>query len=356
MDQPNTQNPLSNDHVLRVALMWRGDPRAPDKPTNHPARLAPLMAALKAERIECRPVTYFDSNAGAAHEALLDCDGVLVWINPLQDGLYDRSKVDPLLREVAAAGVWVSAHPDTILKMGTKEVLYQTKDLGWGADTDIYRSHDEFALRLPVKLAVAGPRVLKPLRGNDSRGVIKVELVGAGRVRIQEAYDDHVETLDLDAFVERMGRGFGGGLIDQAFQPNVSAGMVRCYMSQDRVVGFSEQAPRNSSPTPDAPALGMNSAKAMHGADAEKFSGLRATMEGEWTPALQRVLGLETNDLPALWDADFLYRAAASIAPSPFVLCEINVSSVLPFPDVSAPAIAATARRAVLAASLPRRR
>ena len=72
--------------------------------------------------------------------------------------------------------MWVSAHPDTILKMGTKEVLYRTKDLGWGADTDLYRSHEEFALRFPVKLAVAGARVLKPLRGNDGQGVLKVEL------------------------------------------------------------------------------------------------------------------------------------------------------------------------------------
>jgi hypothetical protein len=31
---------------------------------------------------------------------------------------------------VASQGVWVSA--DVILKMGVKEVLYRTKDLGWG--------------------------------------------------------------------------------------------------------------------------------------------------------------------------------------------------------------------------------
>jgi hypothetical protein len=346
----------SPDRTLRIALMWRGNPDAPDKPTNHPTRLAPLIAALTAEHLEIRPVIYFDHSAVDARETLLACDGVLVWINPLQDGRLDRSKVDPLLREVAAAGVFVSAHPDTILKMGTKEVLHQTKHLGWGADTDIYRTHAEFALRFPVKLAVAGPRVLKPLRGNDSRGVLKVEQTGAGRVRIQEAYDDHVETLELAAFLDRMAFGFGGGLIDKAFQPNVSAGMVRCYMSQDRVVGFSEQAPRNALPTADKPALGMNSSKAMHGAAVEKFANLRRVMETEWVPGLQQTLGLETSQLPALWDADFLHRAPGHIEASPYMLCEINVSSVLPFPDVAAPAIAATARRAVLAASLARQR
>jgi len=47
---------------------------------------------------------------------------VLVWVNPIEQGL-DRSRLDPLLRDVAATGVFVSAHPDVILRMGTKEVL-----------------------------------------------------------------------------------------------------------------------------------------------------------------------------------------------------------------------------------------
>jgi hypothetical protein len=352
MDQPKSQrlSSVSQDRLLRVALMWRGDARVPDQPTNHPARLAPFVAALKVENIEARPVVYFDNEIEGARAALLGCDGVLVWINPLQDGLHDRSKVDPLLREVAAAGVWVSAHPDTVLKMGTKEVLYRTRDLGWGADADIYRTYDEFALRFPVKLAVAGVRVLKPLRGNDGKGVRKVELIGDGRVRVQEAFDDGTETLALRDFLERMRGAFGAGLVDQAFQRNVAAGMVRCYMSRDRVVGFSEQAPRNLSPTVERPSFGMNSAKAMHGAGAEKFATLRASMENDWTPGMRRTLGIEKAALPALWDADFLYRGPDSVEPSAHVLCEINVSSVLPFPDVAAPAIAATVRRAVLAA------
>ena len=55
-------------------------------------------------------------------EQLLALDGVLVWVNPIEQGL-TRAKLDPLLREVAEAGVWVSAHPDVILKMATKRVL-----------------------------------------------------------------------------------------------------------------------------------------------------------------------------------------------------------------------------------------
>jgi len=68
----------------------------------------------------------------AVRAHLLSMDGVLVWVDPLRAGK-DRSRLDPLLREVAARGVWVSAHPDVILKMGVKEVLYRTRELSWGA-------------------------------------------------------------------------------------------------------------------------------------------------------------------------------------------------------------------------------
>jgi hypothetical protein len=318
--------------------MWRGNIHAPEQPTNHPQRFGPLMAALGEAGVDVSTHVYFDSEAEAARARLLEVDGVMVWINPLQDG-QNRARVDALLREVAASGVWVSAHPDTILKMGTKEVIYLTRDLGWGADTDLYHSFDDFSLRFPVKLAVAGARVLKPLRGNDGQGVLKVEAAGPGKVIVQAASNDESETLPLAALIERMRGAFATSprLIDQPFQRNVGAGMVRCYMSHNRVVGFSEQTPRR-----DEGAFGMKSTKAMHGADAPAFQDLRQSMEQDWTPGLQRLLALETHDLPALWDADFLYRAPDDVAVSRFVLCEINVSSVSPFPESAVGGIVAT--------------
>jgi hypothetical protein len=60
---------------------------------------------------------------------LLQLDGVLVWYNPIEGGR-DRSMFDAMLREVAGAGVFVSTHPDIVLMLGTKEVLYTTRHLG----------------------------------------------------------------------------------------------------------------------------------------------------------------------------------------------------------------------------------
>src|SRR5258707_6298933 len=107
---------------------------------------------------------------------LLGCDGVLAWVNPLSDG-QNRMVLDALLRDVASRGVWVSAHPDVILKMGVKEVLYRTKHLGWGSDTHLYRNAADFNDGFPARLQSAGPRVLKQNRGNGGGGGSKVRMV-----------------------------------------------------------------------------------------------------------------------------------------------------------------------------------
>ena len=115
-------------------------------------------------------------------------DGVLVWVDPVSsEG--DRAVLDALLRNVTSRGPWVSAHPDTILKMGTKEVLYRTRDLSWGADTHMYATVEDFRERFPKILAADRVRVLKQDRGNGGIGVWKVAAVDrqAEQVRVQHA-------------------------------------------------------------------------------------------------------------------------------------------------------------------------
>ena len=63
---------------------------------------------------------------------------MLVWVNPIHEGR-GRANLDALLREVAMRGTWVSAHPDVILKMGTKEVLYRTRTMPWRCVTNCRR-------------------------------------------------------------------------------------------------------------------------------------------------------------------------------------------------------------------------
>ncbi|MBS0383919.1 MAG: Cj0069 family protein [Proteobacteria bacterium] len=324
----------------KIAVMWRGDWRSPDAPTHYEARLRPVMEALRAAHFKAAPIVFLEERAEAAREALRDCAGALVWINPLADGR-DRTVVDALLREAAGRGTWVSAHPDVIAKMGVKDVLFTTRALGWGSDTDRYDDLADFRARFPAKVD-AGPRVLKPHRGNDGQGVMKVAARG-GAFSVQFASDDRVDGLSWEGLVEQVTPAFanGGRLIDQEFHA-AGQGMVRCYLSFDRVIGFARQAPRADG---GRPAFAMNSAKTMFASDEPAFGNLRESMHKDWIPAAKALLGLETAMLPALWDADFLVRGRASAGRSAFALCEINVSCVSPFPDAAPIEIANAVRR-----------
>jgi hypothetical protein len=115
----------------RVALLWRGDDAARHV-TPETSRFSAIFRALADVGVDAKPVVYEDDVLDAVRAQLATLDGVLVWVNPIHEGR-DRAHLDALLREVAARGVWVSAHPHVILKMGTKEVLHRTRTMSWGA-------------------------------------------------------------------------------------------------------------------------------------------------------------------------------------------------------------------------------
>ena len=160
----------------RIAVVWRGDREARRAATPQNNRFHRVFEELAALGIDAEPAVYDDDIAGEVREQLLAVDGVLVWVDPIHQGK-TRTVLDAMLRDVAARGPWVSAHPDVILKMGVKEVLYRTKHLGWGTDTHLYRTAAEFGAAFPSRLQSAGPRVLKQNRGNGGQGVWKVEPV-----------------------------------------------------------------------------------------------------------------------------------------------------------------------------------
>lgn len=336
-------------------------------------RLAPVFAALAEVGLAAEPAVYAEEFADEVRGQLLGADGVLVWVDPVT-GRDDRSSLDVILRDVAATGVWVSAHPDVILKMGTKEVLYQTRQLGWGSDVDLYRSLTDFTARFPSRLADGEARVLKQYRGNGGIGVWKVEVADSfaapsggpnvdpdGVVRVQSARnrDEVTEDLPLREFMARCGKYFDyadgtGRLIDQPFQARITEGIVRCYLVKNEVVGFARQYPRGLSPTErheaeanarPAPALdkvlGLPAAKSMYPPDEPAFRRLRALVETDWVPAMQSIVQVDEMSLPVLWDADFLFGPPTAGGEDTYVLCEINVSAVSPFPDEAPPKVAA---------------
>ena len=92
----------------------------------------------------------------------------------------------------------------------------------------------------------------------------------------------------------------------------------------------------------------------MHGAEAPEFQALRRALEDDWIPGMQKLLDVPTDRLPVIWDADFLLGPKTTAGEDTWVLCEINVSAVFPFPDQALPQVARAAATAIHAAKATR--
>ena len=317
----------------RMAILWRGDEVARRTVTPETSRFKAVFSALDHVGVDAEPIVYEDDVLDAVREQLTKLDGVLVWVNPIHEGR-NRANLDALLREVAAHGAWVSAHPDVVLKMGTKEVLHRTRTMSWGCDTALYRTPEAMRAELPARLAT-GPRVIKRNRGNGGQGVWKVGLRAGPpsrpTLRVLDATKDVSEEMALDEFLERCLEYFvDGGVIDQPFQARLSEGVVRCYMAGDRCAGFGHHKVKA---LVEAPAARAESGPRLYTSNADpRFQRLRRFMEDEWTPQLTSLLDIPPRDLPMIWDADFMLGPPGADGTDSYVLGEINVSSVFPMP------------------------
>ncbi len=127
----------------------------------------------------------------------------------------------------------------------------------------------------------------------------------------------------------------GGILIDQEWNNNTTNGMVRCYLSGSKVVGFGYQEINalyelNNNTTG---AYFPPSRRYYFTENCGLFNELKKIMENDWVPKLQEILQIAQNMLPVIWDADFFINGPNNIGiERKYTLCEINVSSVSPFP------------------------
>jgi hypothetical protein len=136
---------------------------------------------------------------------------------------------------------------------------------------------------------------------------------------------------------------WSGCLVDQEYQDRLADGMLRCYFTHDEVVGFARQWPKGLLSFDPGEAPVESALSEMKGADASDCQELRAKAENEWVPQLMTILGLERESLPVIWDADFLFGPKDAAGNDTYVLCEINVSAVWPFPPTASDTVAAAA-------------
>ncbi|GAC1532153.1 MAG: Cj0069 family protein [Ramlibacter sp.] len=333
-----------------VALLYPGDRAMRDRPD---ARFAPLFDALAAAGVHAVHAVYNDDFADEVETQLRGVRVVLVWCNPSEGGRR-RDRLDALLRRVADSGVVVSAHPDAILKLGTKDVLVDTRDLPFGSDAVRIDSLAQLEAELPGRLR-RGVRVLKQHRGHSGIGVWRVELADpmqeSASLRVRHAQRGSEETsMDLGTLLSTLAPYFdpahGGHMVDQAWQPRLVDGMVRAYLVEDRVAGFGHQAINALFPATNTQPAPQAGPRLYHGPQLAQYQSLKQRLETQWIAQLRTRVGLARDRLPLLWDCDFLLGEPQPDGAERFVLCEINVSSVAPFPPSAiGPLVAAVERR-----------
>ena len=206
------------------------------------------------------------------------------------------------------------------------------------------------------RIATIGVRPQRNFDEPDQRTIVILGHEHDGRqVPARSAGEEwgDVFCMPLKAFIARCEAYFawGGCIIDQAFQPRLPEGMIRCYMSGSKVAGFGHQLIKALIPLPpegpESP-VAQPGPRIMHGPNAPPFQALRRLMEDRWTPQMMEALAMDEASLPVIWDADFLYGPRDAAGANTYVLCEINVSSCFAIPDEAPAAIARTVKDRIL--------
>jgi len=298
-----------------------------------------LSDALLNAGFNVESVLYHDSKADVLEKELERFNAVLVWVNPIEQG-GNRSRLDKLLVDTAKKGIFVTTHPDVILKIGTKKVLHTTRTMDWGGDTEIYTEYADFEKRFLDSMGKSDVRILKQYRGDGGKGVYKIHFINSDRNKISVVHAPSPKEkliLTKEEFNKKFQIYFenNGLIINQKWANGITNGMVRCYLTGNRVSGFGYQESvalcpyTNDLESETRPVSGRFYFTEYCGL----FQDLRVIMESKWIPQLQEIHSISNEMMPLLWDIDlFINDVNEKEITKKYSLCEINVSCVSPFP------------------------
>jgi hypothetical protein len=305
-----------------------------------------LAIAFQENGFEVSSVIYNDALADQLFNELIRYEAVLVWINPIEQG-NNRKTLDALLIKLADARCFVSAHPDVILNIGTKNVLYKTRETEFGGGVKLYHSFVDFKERFFAEQKPPAIRILKQYRGNGGDGVFKINATNLNNNKISVTHakgDNEERTLSAEDFFQEFNIYFndGGILIDQPWNENIINGMVRCYLAGTTVAGFGYQEVNALYPDKKP------GKRFYFSEDCGLFQDLRKIMENKWVPELLQITGTPKEMMPVIWDADFFINDVNTEKTNEkYTLCEINVSCVSPFPESAIPYMVEEVRKKI---------
>ena len=326
---------------MKIGLVWHGDREARDTVDLPSSRFAGAATSIELCGMSAVGVIYNDEFLDEVRDQILRLNAIQVWVNPIV-GERDRTKLDAMLREVSTRGIRVFTHPDLIMKMGTKQVLIDTRTASFGTDVRVYSSLETLRAGLG-SILLSGAQVLKQLRGHSGGGIWKFSapegmtaINGSTLIDLRHAERGcPVERVAYDSAIDRMAVYFdsGGRMFAQPFQSRIGEGMIRLYMVRDEVAGFGHQESVALAPENEVGELPDMGPRLYYPPNEPRFSRIQLLMDSRWLDELLSCLQLTKSELPLLWDMDFMFGPKDEQGEDTYVLCEINVSCVSPYPE-----------------------
>jgi len=264
---------------------------------------------------------------------------VLCYVSRIDPGKYENFTEETyleFLRRLISANIRGSTDPDVMMKLGTKEVLFQLKNTKIGSvDVEIYKTKEEFTKNFyeVVKRSPEG-RVLKQNRGAGGRGVFLVSILSPSssstslEVWCCEAHDASLKKYsNWDEFSSVIASQFLNSqnptsfLVSMPFYKNVKEGEVRVVMTQNQPICVVHKHPK-ADENGD-----FFSCTVKSGAIIEYIYDFKAIQE--WKSLTELVISelpniqeiLKITNLPHLWTIDFIKNDQGN-----YVLGEINCS------------------------------
>ncbi len=316
-----------HERLPGIGVLWRADRRAEAPAPRADRGLGALYAAFDRLPLTVEQVPYSDDAVGEVREELLTLDGVLVWVNPIQDGQNRRLR-DQLLRDVSSQGVWCPPIPTSYSRWAPRRSC--PGPATWaGEATPAFTGPWASSPATSPAAGPAGPAGRETgqgkRRGRCVEGRTPRRRARSGRPAGRRAGSGCADegqlfrtanTGILHAAVRGLFR-LVGCLIDQVFQERLAEGMIRCYFSRDQVVGFCHQWP--TALLDDDPHQGSRPSLGMEGPDVPAYQPIRVQAESHWVPQMTGALGIQSHDLPAILDADFLYGPKTATGADTYV-------------------------------------
>ena len=307
-------------------------------PDGHRRDTIPICNALIEKGWSAEPIFYSDEEYDAVKAKLESCNGVIVRIMP---GVYyegvTRSKVDDLLRGIAASGVPVMPHPDVTAMMGNKDALVKIRDLMSCGMPDTYAYYDipSFQESFPKTIS-SGVRVIKQNRGSQGEGIWVCKLkdtndahnvTGSTVLELQEAFDNHKEERTVDEFMtfcEEYLVGDNAQLIDQQFLPRIVEGEIHLNMIYSTPSEIVVKTPTEGG---ISATVASGAIPETYKADDPKFATMMDDFLNKDMPKLMEALGLAGQPLPLIWTVDFILGPKDASGNDTYVATQFGCAS-----------------------------